>query len=179
MSFSGLFLGSAEEAISTFIEARLFDDDLFLFFDGRRLALTQEFNSYADAQLFTLCFNAGSQGGYFWTVWVNSNRSYDETDNRYKVDICEDLGIHPKNCYQADWGNIPKCDPTKDGFDPDDLKNEILPALKDVAIEPQSWFNRPGTGSNPRSSTLGGLLHGRVDPDVNHLAHGKYSVKRR
>ena len=185
LGFDGLFLGSAEEATSTFEEAGLLDHNILSTpFD------TLEFSSYADAQLTIICYALGGGppiigSGYFWVIWVKPG-----TWTPGGIDICEDLGINSdKYCYQADWGKIPKCDPSKDGFDPDDLKNEILPALKDVAIEPQSWFNRPAGGQPPFElpGLAGGLLHGRLHPDVllemanvgfqvNHFAHGKHSV---
>jgi len=177
LGFSGLFLGSADEARSTFAEAGLLDPDI-LVLDSSGFA-TLEFSSYVDAQLYIICFNLGLSD-YRWTEWVDPNRSYNETDNVYKVDICEDLGIDSKYCYRNNVGYlIPNCYTGKD---------VILPALKSVAIKPQSWFNRPGPGrpgdNRVRTTWTGGLLYGRVDPDVllemanvgvsiGHFAHGK------
>ena len=215
LSVSGLFLGSAEEAESTFDEAGLLDSEILGWYPPvGRLFFTHEFSSYADAQLFTACLNMATNGGLSWTNWVNSNGIYNETDNsddtdiHYRVDICEDLGIESKYCYQTTFGTIPNCDPTNVLFSLDDVKNVILPALKRVAIEPQSWLNRPGgqrmaeaayeeqrEGSQNATVTIitaetsltGGLLHGRLHPNVllemanvgvqvNHFAHGKHSV---
>ena len=172
LGFSGLYLGSEDEANSTFAEAGLLDSEILDGFDSI------EFSSWADAQSFIICNTlGGGPGGYYWVSWVKPGSWwFDDADPIYKlkVDICEDLGIHSTNCYQVDWGNIPKCDPFRfdadsgdPDFDEDALKNEILPALKDVAKHPQSWLNRPGGNPLPMiPSYSGGLLHGRVDPDV-------------
>ena len=77
LSFTGLFLGSAEEAESTFDEAGLLDSEILGWYPPvGRLFFTHEFSSYADAQLFTACLNMATNGGLPWTNWVNSNGIY-------------------------------------------------------------------------------------------------------
>eukprot|EP00984_Skeletonema_dohrnii_P023332 scaffold12427_cov78-Skeletonema_dohrnii-CCMP3373.AAC.2 len=186
LTFQGLFLGSEEEANSTFTEAGLLNIS--------SASLAVEFSSYAEAQLFIVC-STMSQAPHFWPTWTSAL----DRDVNLNRDVCVDLGIDStKYCHeklffnQPNWPmRVPNCDWTDvESFDQDGVKNVILPAIKRVAIEPQSWFNRPGQGrfgddiSELIDTYPGGLLIGRLDPDIlleiadvgvsiYHFAHGK------
>ena len=178
--FNGIFLGSKDEAISTFEKAGLRDTDIFKESDSVEF----EFSSHAEVQLFSICY-AMSQSNTFWQLWTSAS-----------YNVCEDLGIDPDEyCHTKLLGGfgapalLPNCDFFQASFNLDDVKNVILPAIKAAAIKPQSWFNRPGQQRFAQISLLeqsypGGLLVGRLDPDVlldlanvgveiNHFAHGK------
>ena len=183
--FNGIFLGSKDEAISTFEKAGLRDTDIFKEADSVEF----EFSSHAEVQLFSICY-AMSQSNSFWQLWTSAS-----------YNVCEDLGIDPDEyCHTKLFGGfgapvlLPNCDFNLASFNLDDVKNVILPAIKAAAIKPQSWFNRPGQqrwaqlvpelAPFTEQSYPGGLLVGRLDPDVlldlanvgveiNHFAHGK------
>ena len=189
--FIGLFLGSKDEFNSTFGEAGLLDPEILA--DNGHVAA--EFSFYADAELFSICKELSAQP-HKWIVWTYASYVPGEGS-----DICEELGIDStKYCHESgffdDPFKVPNCDFYHESFDLDGVMDAILPALKDVAIKPQSWFNRPGqrrltlngndedTKKANSDSNPGGLLIGRLDPDIlleianvgadiAHFAHGK------
>jgi len=185
LAFTGIFLGSKDEAISTFEKAGLRDTDIF----KESESVEFEFSSHAEVQLFSICFSM-SQSNTFWNTWTSA------TSN-----VCDDLGIDPDEyCHTKFFGGaagppvlLPNCDPNQASFNLEDVKNVILPAIKAAAIKPQSWFNRPGSqrwAPFIEKSLPGGLLVGRLDPDVlldlanvgvtiNHFAHGAPTVVAR
>ena len=196
--FNGMFLGSKEEANATFTEAGLLDPEIF----DADASVALEFNTYAEAQLFIVCKSMTSNP-WWWPSWTFPSWNEDNLVS----DVCDDLGINStKYCHASDafwpygqgWPTrIPNCDPFNENFDLDDLKDAILPAMGTVALKPQSWFNRPGTMNFINTEAVptdwkdfasktwaGGLLIGRLDPDVllelanegvsvYHFAHGK------
>ena len=206
LGFFGLFLGSLAEANSIFEEAGLRDPEIF----NVNASFAFEFSSYADAQLFSVCQTL-SGNPFFAVTWI-----FPSFDNGTGTsDMCEDLGIDSVYCHERNvweiWEDFStnmtgwpikllNCNPNHSSFNLTDVKDAILPALKDVAIKPQSWFNRPGAKYiaefKPRTflnkmagmSWFGGILVGTLDPDVllelaevgvsvYHFAHGKCSCQ--
>ena len=174
LSFIGLFLGSQEEYKGVLNEYGLLDEDILLNdFSG-----AVEFTSFVDAQAFKICRTLTASN--FWFGWTAGSFS--------EMNICDDLGLP-----EDSWDRIcPKRD--INGFEvrvPSEVAcandADLLNAIYNAGLKPQSFFNRPLELPNPAQSQLtfqGALLGPRMDVEtlyeiakvgvqVNHLNHGE------